>query len=798
LIGPGPTSVFQNPDGHTLFIEQPDDGDPEFGGDFYYSIYVENDDISNFNNAMRLRTVGNISTSLHASTMGDDSTGILGYSGGENSIGIEATSVGDNSVGFDIEVTGATSTAVLLAANGGVGSYGFVEDSGADVTNFITSPTKIGSVSGDPEAAVRLLEVEQNADGYTASFFNDGGTDARQGVFIQGGLDVNPTSAMNFLEFRDGDGTVIGAIEGNGAGGVTNASTGSDYAELFDGNRNAVAPGDILCVGAGGQVGKATPGCNILGAYSTEPNTLGNWRNGWENDMSLIPVALLGQVRVRVNASNGAIAAGDPIGLSSVNGIGAKALASGYIVGTALQSYSGGGSGLIMATITPRYYFGENTAVDLANNAWVGLSESGGRIAFAEAEGAETADKILIKEANLGLGTDSPSARLHVQSNAPNGYAAKIVNQGGTQSRAGLLIQAGASDQALSNPSTLIQFNDGDGDPVGSITFANNQTYYNQASDARLKTDIHDSTLSLDTLLDIRVRDYTWKSDKRKVTSHGFIAQELHAVYPDAVTRPANPQGTWMVDYSKLTPLIVKGIQDQQSLIRSLQDRLTALQKTVDGLKLASEATSQSRLDVTGPASILGGLKVRGLLDFDADSVGQARIAGGQTAVRVRFSQSYRNQPIVTATPTDFLNGGYRVSQLSNTGFTIELERAQSHDATFNWHSFAAADGLLHLSDNTRQTIRLVIADYVLQQPPPVTFTPPPAPVAEVPAAQPQPSVPALPPASTTEETESSAPVAPTKPKQPVNSAAIADPAEPDPPADTEKTAVVETQTTGL
>ncbi len=78
----------------------------------------------------------------------------------------------------------------------------------------------------------------------------------------------------------------------------------------------------------------------------------------------------------------------------------------------------------------------------------------------------------------------------------------------------------------------------------------------------RLKNNINDTSLSLDSLLAIKVRDFSYNSDSDNRVIHGFIAQELYDTYPDAVSKPVNPDEYWKVSYGQLTPLIVKSIQD--------------------------------------------------------------------------------------------------------------------------------------------------------------------------------------------------------------------------------------------
>jgi len=61
-------------------------------------------------------------------------------------------------------------------------------------------------------------------------------------------------------------------------------------------------------------------------------------------------------------------------------------------------------------------------------------------------------------------------------------------------------------------------------------------------------------------------------------TSEGFIAHEAQEVFAEAVS--GEKDGTEMqgMDYGRITPLLVKAIQEQQTLIESLEARITALE----------------------------------------------------------------------------------------------------------------------------------------------------------------------------------------------------------------------------
>lgn len=115
---------------------------------------------------------------------------------------------------------------------------------------------------------------------------------------------------------------------------------------------------------------------------------------------------------------------------------------------------------------------------------------------------------------------------------------------------------------------------------VGSIVTSAAGTTYNASSDRRLKRGIRDTADGLAALRKIRVRDFEFNAAPGFRTQ-GFIAQELYEVYPHAVSRPTDPQGFWQVDYGRLTPLIVSGLQDLDIDVIALQARGKSLERDV-------------------------------------------------------------------------------------------------------------------------------------------------------------------------------------------------------------------------
>lgn len=141
---------------------------------------------------------------------------------------------------------------------------------------------------------------------------------------------------------------------------------------------------------------------------------------------------------------------------------------------------------------------------------------------------------------------------------------------------------------------SIVRF-DRSGTQVGSISVTTTATAYNTSSDERLKENIVDANTrnTLDKVNALRVREFDWIEDNRHET--GLVAQEVAEVYPDAVTPPERQLETvrvageeeltgspyWMIDYSKMVPLLLGAIQEQQKEIDSLETRIGTLEALV-------------------------------------------------------------------------------------------------------------------------------------------------------------------------------------------------------------------------
>ena len=117
---------------------------------------------------------------------------------------------------------------------------------------------------------------------------------------------------------------------------------------------------------------------------------------------------------------------------------------------------------------------------------------------------------------------------------------------------------------------------------VGSISSNGTSTSFNTSSDYRLKENIAPMTGALVTVQQLNPVTYNWKVDGS--SGQGFIAHELQAVVPDCVTgekdavdADGNPVYQG-IDTSFLVATLTAAIKEQQAIIESLTARIEVLE----------------------------------------------------------------------------------------------------------------------------------------------------------------------------------------------------------------------------
>ena len=120
-----------------------------------------------------------------------------------------------------------------------------------------------------------------------------------------------------------------------------------------------------------------------------------------------------------------------------------------------------------------------------------------------------------------------------------------------------------------------ICFLNSSGTRVGTIAVRSNGTDYITSSDYRLKENVKPLPNGLDRLNALKPVQFDWKSDSS--TSEGFLAHEVEEVFPHAVMGEKDGTAMQSMDYGRITPLLVKAIQEQQEQIEQLKTEIQTL-----------------------------------------------------------------------------------------------------------------------------------------------------------------------------------------------------------------------------
>jgi hypothetical protein len=196
-------------------------------------------------------------------------------------------------------------------------------------------------------------------------------------------------------------------------------------------------------------------------------------------------------------------------------------------------------------------------------------------IAFAEG-GVESAR--IDSSGNLLVGTNTNfagSGTNIVCSSSANCIAANTTAASGT----GWYLFSGYSNASSVNSVGTIRFRVTDN---GNVQNTNNS--YGGISDAKLKENVTDATPKLEKLNQVRIVNFNLKGEEQKQI--GVIAQELQQIFPGMVeeTPDRDAEGndlgttTKSVKYSVFVPMLIKAMQEQQTLITSLTARIAALE----------------------------------------------------------------------------------------------------------------------------------------------------------------------------------------------------------------------------
>jgi hypothetical protein len=480
----------------------------------------------------------------------DANVGLNSFAAGNSSIasGVSATAIGYYNIarGYASTVLGMFNAPVIAAAETNISATSplFIVGNGNTDNErsnalLVRKDGNIGMGTDNPAAKLAIVQAN-NAEGISVSLPN--GANASRGISVQ-------TSGV-------GPGVFASSAGGNALWGVTSSISAAGvigdntYGEAVVG-RNRGGNGVGAVVGRNDSAGYGVRGFNtkmgigVLGQSGISGGT--GIAGKFENVSAANPSNAL-EAKTNGTGRAGLIEIANPNNNSNAleaktNGTGAAAFFTNSSTGPALVT----GNGKVgIAVAAPEYVLDVKGRIrlasggDLANSPgmWINNIDNTGQLGFWGAYdnnyfgwyGTGGASWNLLMNINngfIGIGTQNPTQKLHVN---------------------------------------------------GSICYTGSIA---ACSDIRYKKNIVPLQNVLNELMSLHAIYYNW--DKEKFTDKafneerqlGFSAQEIKKLFPEIVQ--TDSEGYMAVDYSRLTPVLVEAMKEQQSQIATQQQQISQL-----------------------------------------------------------------------------------------------------------------------------------------------------------------------------------------------------------------------------
>jgi len=324
--------------------------------------------------------------------------------------------------------------------------------------------------------------------------------------------------------------------------------------------------------------------------------------------------------------------------------------------------------------------------------------------------GTNDANSLTFETNNVTQATIAVGGAATFQNSANSTTAFRVLDSGGTNNvivadttndRVGIGTGTAAPTVTLdvlsagADASTVAQFKNAG---ATSCTVQPGGTGFACSSDARLKTNVLTLDDSTDIVNKLRGVSFNWISSPNGQSQSGFLAQELMQVIPGAVSQDAS--GHYVANYSAVVPYLVNAFQDSDKRLTSVEAKINSqqlAQAVFDGGIVTgdTEFKGQATFDVlasfkgksvfTGDATFDGSVKFNGDVTFNDNSAGTIIVSAGTKQVNVSFSKALATISVVTVSPQEFIDGQYKVTNITKSGFSIMTSVNQANDVKFNW-----------------------------------------------------------------------------------------------------------------
>jgi hypothetical protein len=620
IIDPSEARIFWYPKKEAFLTGRILVESPDSVGTNSMSTGFESKSIGNYSQALgyKARAKGNISTAIgnYANAQGDASYAFGNYAmaqdSGSYAIGSGATASGLRS--FAIGSTGVDSAGVTTSPTKATGDYSYSFGMGSVATNrgaiaIGTQDTTAGDYSVTLGYQCKSGNWAGTAIGYKNSVTANGGTalgyESIAGAVYSTAIGYKATTSTGWWAVAIGERT---SATGFSAVSIGRSNTASGNISSAIGYSNTASGPGATALGANNQ---STADYSMALGYNT--NATGNYSISLGRDCNSSSLNTITIGNGSIATFNDAIAIGYQDTAS-----GNIALATGrWTKASGIASFSAGdetkasGQGAFsigyrtnasgfasiasgsQSTASGSYSFatGFKTVASTFGTATFGFQSSGtGRYSFAA--GYETVSQayssMVIGRWNVITGSTTAWSLTDPVFVIGNGTSTS------TRTNALTVLKNGRIGlQSVITPTYALELPNSATNGIGRAR-ANLWTTY---SDGRVKSNRIIIPYGLDEIMKLTPQKYfqhnsTTKNEKLIIkesgsTSIGLVAQDVFGVIPEAVLKPENEEKElWGISYEKIVPVLIKGVQEQQTQIdelkienKELKNRLEKIEK---------------------------------------------------------------------------------------------------------------------------------------------------------------------------------------------------------------------------
>ena len=184
---------------------------------------------------------------------------------------------------------------------------------------------------------------------------------------------------------------------------------------------------------------------------------------------------------------------------------------------------------------------------------------------------------------NVAIGTtDTSDVQFRVDQNENDDHTAFFKNTCAPNAMVGITFKTDSTVNAANKFGFQIDDNGNErfAARMNGSVFCSLDTY---TSDIRLKENIEDCEPMLEKLKQVRIVDFDWKDGKGpEGRQRGVIAQEIEPIFPELIHEP--------IEYkefkkSEMIPIVVKAIQEKQTIIEDLKTKLEVAEARITELE---------------------------------------------------------------------------------------------------------------------------------------------------------------------------------------------------------------------